>query len=220
MIMENPELPTNEQVVIIAALCEYEKKDKFSRGIRTLALEDKFSQQITKLRTVVLKDLWRRKYISLHHNDGTEWQDEQDLFIDDAELYCDTQVYTALRYKLTPKGRATYKPSPKTEKMEQEGQRKPSLAERFEFKTGEILCDHKDTGIRKQDSRDVLSELIERSCEFVPFTDLLGTQKSKKQAEQPLKDAITHLRKKLKPFKIEIKNRHGEAYKITAAKHA
>jgi hypothetical protein len=119
---------SREEDAAIRFLCEYEKENRGGRGMRTIELEDRLSQQIAKPRSV-LEDMWRKGYVSLHNPDGTEWHGGQNLFIDDAEQYCDTQIYIALRYKPTPKGRAAYKPSQEAERKEQEGSLEPKAPE-------------------------------------------------------------------------------------------
>jgi len=120
--------------------------------------------------------------------------------------------------RLSDEGRKFYKPEP-TAKQEEQKHAENHLAKRFKFKTGEIRCDGVDTGIRKEDSREVLQNLINRPDEFIPFKELLSKQESEKEAKQPLRDAISDLKKKLKPFGIKIENRRGIAYKIIEVKH-
>jgi hypothetical protein len=114
--------------------------------------------------------------------------------------------------RLTDEGREFYELESTAKQGEKEHAVNP-LANRFEFKTGEVLCDVKDTKIRKEDSREeVLQNLINQPNEIILFKELLKKQASEKEAEQPLRDAICDLRKKLKPFEIGIDGRRGFGY--------
>ena len=181
-------------------------------------LEYQLSTDLAKPRAV-LHGLWQDGFISLHSSDGTDFQANDSFFAEDAEQYCDTWEYVTLKCRLTAKGQGLYNKLPKREPAtlnRSDNNRLTVFDKTFEFGTGETLCGGKDTGIRKDDSRTVLRALCEKPGHVVLFKSLLPeTQDSDKEAQQPLKDAIYDLRKKLKPFGLSVENIRGKGYKMT-----
>ncbi len=100
---------------------------------------------------------------------------------------------------------------------QQTGRIKLPLKQRFAFSPGQVLFDGKDIGVKTGLAQDVLKKLVEHFGLVVKFKELdESVETSDKEASVQLRDAISHLNKRLKDLPIEIENRRGSGYFMSA----
>jgi DNA-binding winged helix-turn-helix (wHTH) protein len=216
MTVDNDSLTPGEKVLI-----QLLGKHEGGAGMRAGMLEDKAEERKVQEPRDALRTLWEKGMIRLFEASGKLWQGRQWFFVVNPPQYPGVvETYSQFRYKLTEKGRDLHGKLPEQEPAAPDAQQKNQytvFGKTIEFRAGEILCNDKDTGVTKEDSRTVLRKLCEKPDQVVAFKELLPEKQEKeKEAEQPLKDAVTHLRKKLVPFGLRIQNRRGHGYKIIA----
>jgi len=99
-----------------------------------------------------------------------------------------------------------------TEKQQQ--QIEPIAKLRFECRPGQVLFDGKDLKVKTGLAQEVLTKLHENYNKVVKFSDLeIGS--SGNEASVQLRDAISHINKKLKDLPFSVENRRGIGYILT-----
>jgi hypothetical protein len=110
----------------------------------------------------------------------------------------------------------------KESKVEDEGEeeiviRSKTMAQRFEFKAGQVLFDNKDIGIKTGEAQNILKTLVGKFGEVVEFEKLNYNSKSC-EASVELRGNIKHLRQQLEKTLVQIDNKRGIGYLLHAKK--
>lgn len=211
---------TLEQNLVISILGNY--RDTYSEAMPAGGLEREAKRNKIKEPRFIIRKLLKAPYRYIRgfpiDEPKSSWDDLPAGIRDGHDSGYESAYLTGFRFELNEKGLSLYESIAELEVINSFDGNPKAPKGLFEFKPGVVLFNGEITDITKDDSRIVLENLCDHPGEVLRFKELLPNelkQEIAKQAEQPLKDAIHHLRDKLKKYGITIKNHRGTGYRIS-----
>ncbi len=192
---------TPDEIAIIQLIGGYQDRQLTRAGITAKELEEQIRKTIEEPGPL-FDSLREKQLISLH--EGSDSPSE----------------YAECRFRLTDRGKVRYDLMPLPGNLAatrgtQQGSTFTVFGRQIQFRDNGVWCNDEYIDIRKDDSVAVFRVLCEQPDVPVCFEKLLPNQQQcPTQAEQPLKDAVSHLRKQIRPLGLDIENRRTIGYRL------